>query len=370
MASLQIHADLAIASGAVFIPVCTTSVALRFYARKMKGVGFGADDWLIAGALIFMAGLGVTIIAEVGLKQLGYAAPSAADSVGKPDANIAFWPGELLQVPAMGLIKLSLLFFYRRVFTKSVARTFNIVSWVVIFIVITWTVSFFFSLVFICGTDFDAYWQSTVIEKAHCVDTSKLHNAFAISDVVTDFIIICLPMPMIWSLHLNTRRKLGLVAIFSMGALTIAASLMRMVVFIQATSVNYDPNADFEFICTAGLYWSMIEAGLGVLAACLPAQYGLFNSRGVQSIVNSVQSAISLRSLRSQTQRTSPGASGYVGSKTEPWAGASDTQHITAHAEGVGENDIHLEEGMKKGILVTNSISSHQEPIGAPRQAS
>lgn len=35
------------------------------------------------------------------------------------------------------------------------------------------------------------------MEKAHCVDTDKLHNAFAISDVVTDFVIISLPVPMV-----------------------------------------------------------------------------------------------------------------------------------------------------------------------------
>jgi len=52
MADLQIHANLAIAAGATFIPVCSLSVGLRFYARRLKGVGFEADDWLILGALV------------------------------------------------------------------------------------------------------------------------------------------------------------------------------------------------------------------------------------------------------------------------------------------------------------------------------
>lgn len=104
----------------------------------------------------------------------------------------------------------------------------------------------------------------------------------------------------------------------------------------------------------------MIEAGLGICAACLPAQYGLFNTQGVQSIVNSVQSAISLRSIRSQSQRDSPGGSGYV-QQSESWASESDTKNITAHAEGPGQYDVGLEAGMRKGILVTNSFESHQE---------
>ncbi|APA06872.1 predicted protein [Sclerotinia sclerotiorum 1980 UF-70] len=416
MADLQIHANLAIAAAAVFIPVCSATVGLRIYARYLKKVGLGADDYLIMGALVFVIGMGVAIMAEVGLKQLGYPAPAPSTRIGKPDSNIAFWPGELLQIPALGLVKLSLILFYRRVFTRNAAPRFNIVTWFMIIIILIWTLSFFFSILFICGLDFSAYWTSTIVEKAHCVDTDRLHNAFAISDVVTDFVIICLPVPMIFGLHLTVARKIGILAIFSLGALTIAASIVRMIVFIQATAVNYDPHADFEFICTSGLYWSMIESGLGIIAACLPAQYGLLNTKGVQSLVASVQSAISLRSIRSSSQHPSlenGNANGerigngngngngernifgqYTGmqymhreTKGEPWimghahghrgvdgsrsVNGSETQHITAHAEGPAryEREGELEEGMgmgegefngKGGIVVTNSFESRE----------
>ncbi|KAJ8070211.1 hypothetical protein OCU04_000597 [Sclerotinia nivalis] len=405
MADLQIHANLAIAAAAVFIPVCSATVGLRIYARHLKKVGLGADDYLIMAALVFVIGMGVAIMAEVGLKQLGYPAPAPSTQIGKPDSNIAFWPGELLQIPALGLVKLSLILFYRRVFTRNAAPRFNIVTWFMILIILLWTLSFFFSILFICGSDFAAYWTSTIVEKAHCVDTDLLHNAFAVSDVVTDFVIICLPVPMIFGLHLTVARKIGILAIFSLGALTIAASIVRMIVFIQATAVNYDPHADFEFICTSGLYWSMIESGLGIIAACLPAQYGLLNTKGVQSLVASVQSAISLRSIRSSSQhpslenrhvngeRNGNGERNMFGqytgmhmhreTKLEPWimghgngsrggngnGNGSETQHITAHAEGPAryEREGGLEEGMgegefkwKNGIVVTNSFESRE----------
>ncbi|TGO08350.1 hypothetical protein BTUL_0213g00070 [Botrytis tulipae] len=362
MADLQIHANLAIAAPAILIPICTATVALRVYARHVKKVGLGADDYLIMAAL-------------VGLKQLGYPAPAPSTQIGKPDSNIAFWPGELLQIPALGFVKLSLILFYRRVFTRNAAPRFNIVTWFMILIIIIWTLSFFFSILFICGTDFSAYWTSTIVEKAHCVDTDMLHNAFAISDVVTDFVIISLPVPMIFGLHLTVARKIGILAIFSLGALTIAASIVRMIVFIQATAVNYDPHADFEFICTSGLYWSLIESSLGVIAACLPAQYGLLNTPGVQSLVASVQSAISLRSMRSSSQHPSQcdahdsqrNLYGNVDTKMEPWitAHGSETQNIIAHAEGPAryEREGELEEGGlkgKKGIVVTNSFESRE----------
>lgn len=52
MADLQIHANLAIAAGAVFIPVCTACVGLRVYARRLRGVNLGADDWTVIVAMV------------------------------------------------------------------------------------------------------------------------------------------------------------------------------------------------------------------------------------------------------------------------------------------------------------------------------
>ncbi|KAM3075815.1 hypothetical protein ACMFMG_007942 [Clarireedia jacksonii] len=364
---VQIHAPLVIAAGAVFIPVCSISVALRIYVRRSRGVRLGPDDWAIIIALIFVIAMGVTIISEVGLKQLGYAAPEPSTVIGKPDSNVAFWPGELLQTPALGFVKLSIILFYRRIFTKNAAPRFNLITWAAIAMIVVWTVSFFFSILFICGTDFEAYWQSTIVEKAHCVNTNMLHNAFAISDVVTDILIAILPIPMILQLHLSFARKIGVLAIFGLGAITIATSIIRMIVFIEATTVQYDPHEDFEYICTSGLYWSMIESGLGICAACLPSQYGLFSTTGLQSIVRSVQSAISLRSIRSASQHASPTGSNNLRTKTEPWT--SDTQHITAHAEGPAYDDIELGSGAGKGIVVTNSFESRQElapPLPTP----
>lgn len=62
MADLQIHANLAIAAGAVFIPVCTCCVGFRVYARRLHEVQLGADDWTVIAALVFVIAMGVTLI--------------------------------------------------------------------------------------------------------------------------------------------------------------------------------------------------------------------------------------------------------------------------------------------------------------------
>lgn len=53
------------------------------------------------------------------------------------------------------------------------------------------------------------------------------------------------------------------------------------------------------------MYWSTIESGLALIAACLPTLSYLFNGFSVQSAVNSVRSAFSLGSVRS-TRKSEP----------------------------------------------------------------
>ena len=41
-----------VAMGVIFSITSIMAVALRFYARRLKGLQLQADDWLIAGALV------------------------------------------------------------------------------------------------------------------------------------------------------------------------------------------------------------------------------------------------------------------------------------------------------------------------------
>ena len=53
------------------------------------------------------------------------------------------------------------------------------------------------------------------------------------------------------------------------------------------------------------LYWSMIEAGLAIIASCLPTLQALFIKGSLQSMVATVRSMISVLSLRSHNSHGS-----------------------------------------------------------------
>jgi hypothetical protein len=113
---------------------------------------------------------------------------------------------------------------------------------------------------------------------------------------------------------MSTGRKIAVIGIFSLGALTIAASITRMIVFIQAVQQlkkDFKSSGDNDLITTAGLYWSMIESGLGLLAACLPTIYHLLRKQAKTITDHSGTSGISLRSL---SARNMPGHKKRAGS--------------------------------------------------------
>lgn len=47
------------------------------------------------------------------------------------------------------------------------------------------------------------------------------------------------------------------------------------------------------------MFWGMVELGVGMIAICLPALRPLFHGWSAESIIRSIRSAISLRSVRS-----------------------------------------------------------------------
>ena len=100
-----------------------------------------------------------------------------------------------MQVPALTSIKLSFMFFYRRIFGSAGGKTVNITSWVLITLITGWGLAYFFATLFICPGHPDAYWTSLVALKKDCIDTVMLHNSSGVTDVTLDVLVILFPIP-------------------------------------------------------------------------------------------------------------------------------------------------------------------------------
>lgn len=118
------------------------------------------------------------------------------------------WAFQMMQMLALGCVKLSFLFFYRRVFTTGTSTWFSKVTKSMIIIVLLWTAAFFFALLFACKGNWSAWWGWVMDLSTKCVHTLQLELGLVTSDFVTDVLIMVLPIPMVSSYSQMLRQKL------------------------------------------------------------------------------------------------------------------------------------------------------------------
>lgn len=112
--------------------------------------------------------------------------------------------------------KLSLLFFYRRIFATSGFRRINDGF---IIVIICWCISLLFTTIFACDP-VSAVWEDFIwVLPKKCINMTILYNYISISDTVTDLAILILPIPMTIKLHLPMRERIALTGVFLMGTL-------------------------------------------------------------------------------------------------------------------------------------------------------
>lgn len=111
-----------------------------------------------------------------------------------------------MQILALATIKLSILFFYRRIFR---GRAFDIASWVLIGVVGAWAVTFVIAILAACGTSIAANFQTLGALKEECVDTFDILIALAVSDVVVDLAVLFMPIPLVSSLNSSVKGTLN-----------------------------------------------------------------------------------------------------------------------------------------------------------------
>lgn len=194
------------------------------------------------------------------------------------------------------LIKISIICFYRRVFTIPV---FQHISFGLNCLIGSWGTAIFIACAVQCRP-LRAYWDHSVPGK--CFDGQLFIIVNQVFNVVMDFVILGLPVPMIWGLQRNWRDKLALNAVFAIGAFVCFASIYRIV-----TLFWMHPQDATYTIYQASL-WTHIEPSVGLICSCLPIIRGLFPKFKIQSsrTRNSVPYYINTALSKTQFTMSSP----------------------------------------------------------------
>jgi hypothetical protein len=112
------------------------------------------------------------------------------------------------------LTKASIVLQYQRIF--GVGTGFQRACWVTLTFIGAYGIATVVSNIFTC-MPVSGFWSPT--PKTHCVVKKTLWFSHASINILSDLIILILPMPVIKSLKLPMRQKVGLLMIFALGGL-------------------------------------------------------------------------------------------------------------------------------------------------------
>ncbi|KAM0515875.1 hypothetical protein ACHAPS_008921 [Verticillium nonalfalfae] len=165
----------------VFCALSTIAVTLRSYTRLVLLHTFGWDDGVMVGAQILAIAAAVTI--------------------------------GLVYNMSMCLVKISILLQYRRIFAL---RMMQRITFYAVAFMVAWSITIFFLLTLVC-IPVAKFWDHAL--PGRCLDSLTIWYVMAAFNLVSDFAIFGLPLPVVRSLQLPKKQKVMLFAVFGLGFL-------------------------------------------------------------------------------------------------------------------------------------------------------
>lgn len=271
-------------------------VALRFTSRHLSKTHSGLDDVFIVPSLVFC--LGICVLAIVEVKVAGVGRHMDVLLALDPSAVIRWakcgYAVEQLYCTAVVFPKLAILGLYLRIFTT---KPYRMTCYVIAGIVVANGIAGVITSLASCHP-FAARWDLTRTD-ANCIDTLQYWRWINLANIVTDIMMLGLPLPVVWSLHVSRTQKFGLTLVFLTGSIGLVASIVRFTIFFNVKALS-----DGTFISAKLATWSLVEPGVYLIAACLPSLRPL-----LLSLFTHVSSAIDFKHMKRYGSTTASNAS-------------------------------------------------------------
>ncbi|KAJ0163189.1 hypothetical protein CTA2_3374 [Colletotrichum tanaceti] len=239
-------------------------VIVRLVHKVLATLGdLGTDDWLILAALA--AGIPGTVINTHGFAAHGL----GRDVWTVPFDDVTsfgywFFVMEPMYFGHLTLLKMSLLFFYLRIFSHD--RAVRRLIWATVAFNAVFGTAFIFLAVFQC-TPISFYWTKWDLEHAGtCLDINAIAWANAGISILLDFWMLALPLSQIRSLNLHWKKKVGVAMMFFVGTFVTVVSILRLQSLVQFAK-SQNPTWDQFDVAL----WSTVEINVGIICACMPS---------------------------------------------------------------------------------------------------
>ncbi|KAK6506284.1 hypothetical protein TWF506_011202 [Arthrobotrys conoides] len=247
--------DMLTVPAVVLLVFTILAVVLRFFTRYFITKIVRLEDWLIIPGLVFGIGTSVAIGTGEGLGVHIWDVPL--------NQILRLWKTAIivqhLVILCHFFVKSSLLVFYYRLSPKP---SFRIAVIITATVNAAHTISNLLAVLFSCKP---IIWSDAFFTAKCTVNRYAVNFSGVIIFMVLDLIIILLPIPYILRLQLKKRKKVLMIGLFSLGALVVFASGMK-VARLHDLWYNVDTTWQID-----NLQWTLIEINLGIICACAPS---------------------------------------------------------------------------------------------------
>ncbi|KAL8855202.1 MAG: hypothetical protein Q9221_000108 [Calogaya cf. arnoldii] len=256
---------------AVMTVVSTVAVILRLLGRRVSVAEYGIDDFLIVVALVLTYGLNINEIIAVHFGFGRHQLMLSLDHISKFLLND--WTIQIIFACAITVTRFSLLVFYHRIFP---VKRFTIVAIITGCILIAWWIGFMFAILFSCRP-IESFWNKALIDD--CVNEHTLSWGVTGSELLTNVIMLVLPIPWLWDLRLACMKKLALIGLFMLGCFVCISCVVRIPLLAELRQTD----ASWTLV-PAGV-WIVVECNIGIASVCLPLMRPLI-SLDLSTLIN------------------------------------------------------------------------------------
>ncbi|KAF9878213.1 integral membrane protein [Colletotrichum karsti] len=252
----------------IMMVLTTLWTIMRLVSRQITGNSFQLEDYLYFAGQLLYYGVATCFILGVVIGGAGHDV-----AVLDPDLHIShfvkiFLSAQVMYASALLAIKLSIIVLMQRIFSRS-SSWFQYTSWVAIFLSCAWAL-YTALLGFVICKPVQSAWDIHV-PKTGCGDYTISFSAVAVFDIITDVVIVVLPIKVVSGLQMARAHKIATSVVFGAGFITVIFSGVRLYYTLTADFVNITKG--FASASVSGV----LQSGIAVMVASSPMLRPVFD---------------------------------------------------------------------------------------------
>jgi hypothetical protein len=253
-----------------------------------------------------------------------------------------YYLGEIFYVVALGISKISILFFYLRVFPSKGFRT---LTYSVMGLSVAYTVTFFFATTIQCWPISLAWTQWDGLHQGTCNNIHLQGWIAAAINIILDTMVMVLPLRHLAKLNMSLKKKVMVMAMFSVGIFVIVISAIRLYSLVHFANTQ---NITWDYV-EAGM-WSLVEIDVSIVCGCMPAHRLLIAKAWPK-----------IRSTLNSEKGTSTRPSQYPGNTDSNAASGNRVTRISMKPKGTDKGDfvplVDVDSSSARAMLAKESHS-------------